>query len=196
MEEENLTTIFKASYQNPKDAQSTLEKKGYKYDTELSSPDTKVFVDEMGNPHIAYRGTHRVMDWATNLKILTGRGTETEKVREAKDTAKKVEAKYKKAANAYGTSQGGFISENSGVGGNVYTYNKAVAPLDVFKKVSNKQTDIRTTRDVVSLPSFFQTGGKKITIQSPVGTDPLSAHSIKALDWSKQKKPKFLAGFY
>jgi hypothetical protein len=195
MEEDNLNTIFRASYQNPKDAQTTLEKKGYKYDTELSSPDTKVFVDEMGTPHIAYRGTHRVMDWATNFKILTGKGTETEKVREAKDTAKKVEAKYGKAANAYGHSQGGFISENSGVGGQIYTYNKAVAPKDIFKKISEKQTDIRTTRDVVSLPSYFQSG-KKITIQSPVGTDALSAHALKALDLTKTKKPKFLAGFY
>jgi thymidylate synthase len=191
MEEDNLNTIFEASYQNPREAQATLEAKGYKFDTELSSPDTKVFVDEKGNPHIAYRGTHRVMDWETNLKILTGKGKETAKAKEARETAKKVEAKYNKVANAYGHSQGGFLSEQSGVGGKVYTYNKAVAPTDIFKKVSNKQTDIRTTRDIVSLPSYFQSGSRKITIQSPSITDALSAHKLNALDFSKQTKAKF-----
>lgn len=180
-----LKNIFEASYQNPKEAQKTLEETGFKYDTEFSSPDTKVFVDTFGNPHIAYRGSHRVEDILTDIKL--GLGQETKRHKEAKELAKKVEQKYGKAASAYGTSLGGHLAEHSGVSGNVYTYNKATGIKDVFRTVPKTQFDYRTEKDIISLPSVLQKGGNKITIESSKKDDILKAHSTKAFDLSKKK---------
>lgn len=183
MEEENLKTIFEASYQNPKDAQKTLEGRGYKYDSEFSSPDTKVFVDTLGNPHIAYRGTRRVEDWGTDLKL--GLGLDTKRHKEARELAKKVESKYGKAASAYGHSLGGHLAETAGVSGNVYTFNKATGIKDIFKHVPKTQFDYRTQKDVISMPSIFQKGGNKITFSSKKEDNPLSAHSTSAFGTKK-----------
>lgn len=185
MEEDNIKAIFEASYQNPKDARKTLESRGYKYDDEFSSPDTKVFVDNLGNPSIAYRGSHRVEDALTDIKL--GLGLKTKRHEDAKDIAKKVEAKYGKAAAAYGTSLGGNLAEKSGVSGSITTFNKAVGIKDIFKTIPKNQTDYRTEKDIVSAPSLLQKGGKKITIGSNKKDSILKAHSISSFDLSKKK---------
>lgn len=195
--EDNLKSIFEASYQNPKEARTTLESKGYKYDTELSSPDTKIFVDAQGVPNIAYRGSHRVEDIGTDLKL--GFGYDTGRHKDAREIAKLVEKKYGKSANAYGTSLGGNLAEGSGVGGNVYTYNKATGIKDIFKTVPKTQFDYRTEKDIVSLPSVLQKGGNKITIESSKGDNILKAHSISSFNLSKKKTIKSinpLASFF
>jgi len=176
---ENIESILAASYKPQREAESDLVNLGYKYDPELSSMDTKVFVDKEGQPHIAYRGTVRVETWLDNLRI--GLGKKSKLDTEAVDTAKKVKAKYNKAPTTYGHSRGGRSAELAGeaTGGKAYTYNKAVIPSDIFKKIRNEQTDIRTTIDIVSLPSIFQSGGNKITIQSAPNENFLSAHSYK-----------------
>jgi hypothetical protein len=182
--EDNLKTIFEASYQNPKEAKQSLEKIGYTYDTELSSPDTKVFTDIQGNPHITFRGSHRVEDIGTDIAL--GLGKETKRHKEAKDIAKKVESKYSKSASAYGHSLGGSLAEQSGVGGNVYTYNKAVGIKDIFRTVPKTQFDYRTEKDIVSLPSVLQRGGNKIIIESKKKDNILSAHKLTALSGKKK----------
>jgi len=184
MDENNLKTIFEASYQNPKEAKQTLESRGYKYDDEFSSPDTKVFVDTLGNPHIAYRGTRRVEDWATDLKL--GLGMDTKRHKEARELAKKVESKYGKSASAYGHSLGGHLAETAGVSGNVYTFNKATGIKDIFKTVPKTQFDYRTEKDIISAPSVFQKGGTKTTFTSSKKDNPLTAHSTTAFGTSKK----------
>lgn len=176
MNTDTLNTIFEASYQNPNQAKTALEQSGYTYDSELSSPDTKVFIDKEGNPHIAFRGTHRVEDVLTDIQV--GLGLDTKRHKSARESVKQAEKKYGKAATAYGTSLGGHIAESSGAA-NVYTYNKAVGIKDIGKTISKTQTDYRTDRDVISFPSITQKGGNKITIESPY-KDILSSHSTKA----------------
>lgn len=184
---ENIESILEASYKPQREAESDLVKLGYKYDPELSSMDTKVFTDKQGNPHIAYRGTVRAETWLDNLNIGLGKKSKIDT--EAVETALKVKSKYGKAPTTYGHSRGGRSSELAGeaTGGKSYTYNKAVVPTDIFKKVRAEQTDIRTTKDIVSLPSYFQTGGQKVTIQSGTNENILSAHSYK----SKPKNNSF-----
>lgn len=177
---ENISNILEASYKPQREAESDLVKLGYKYDPQLSSMDTKVFVDESGQPHIAYRGSVRAKeDWLSNVNILLG-GKSSKDI-EAIETAKKVKEKYGIAPTTYGHSRGGRSAELAGeaVGGKTYTYNKAVIPADIFKKTRKEQTDIRTTKDIVSLPSYFQTGAKKVTIKSKPSDTILSAHSLK-----------------
>jgi hypothetical protein len=192
--ENNLNSIFEASYQNPKDAAVTLSNLGYTFDTSLSSPTAKVFVDKEGNPNIAYRGSHRVEDILTDISL--GFGYDTKRQKDARETAKAVEAKYKKPATAYGHSLGGALAEGSGVGGKVITFNKAVAAKDVFKTVPKTQTDYRTERDIVSLPSVFQKGGKKVLIESK--GDVISAHRLGAFSGKKKtiKSGNPLASFF
>ena len=184
--------ILEASYLPQREAEQQLSTLGYAYDPELSSMDTKVFYDpKTKEPSIAYRGSVRVSDWVDNLNLALG-GKSKQK-EEAIATALKVKEKYGKAPSTYGHSRGGLFSEVAAeaTGGVATTYNKATLPKDILKKTSKTQTDIRTSKDIVSLPSYFQQGGKKITIVNPEATDILSAHSIKAGKAGKVSKIKF-----
>lgn len=186
--EDNISGILEASYKPQREAEADLNKLGYTYDPELSSMDTKVFIDKEGNPNIAYRGSVRAKeDWLSNANILLG--GKSQKDKEAVETAKKVQAKYNKAPTTYGHSRGGRSAELAGeaTGGKTYTYNKAALPSDVFKKTRSDQTDIRTTKDIVSLPSVLQSGGKKITIQSDLTDSYLKAHSLGELKKTQTK---------
>jgi len=186
---ENLSGILEASYKPQREAEQDFNKMGYTYDPELSSMDTKVFVDKEGNPNIAYRGTVRAETWADNAKILLGGKSKIDT--EAVETAKKVKEKYGKAPTTYGHSRGGRSAELAGeaTGGKTYTYNKAVLPQDVFKKTRKEQTDIRTKKDVVSAASVFQSGGEKITIESGITDSYLKAHSLGELKKTKRPEP-------
>ena len=67
----NHTQIYAASYQDPNVAKQTLNNLGYTYDDELSTPESKVFVDKNGNPNIAFRGSKRVVDdWLVSDPLL------------------------------------------------------------------------------------------------------------------------------
>ena len=66
----SLKPILKASYLNQREAKAKLEKKGYTYDPELSTNESKVFVDKQGNPNIAFRGSKRVTDFLIDDPLL------------------------------------------------------------------------------------------------------------------------------
>jgi len=174
-----LKALFKASYDEPKKAEERLLKKGFKYDTELSSPESKVFVNEKTNePVVLFRGTKRLEDWGTNLKSVL-LGQEGRRTKEAKEVVKLAKEKYNKPVSAVGTSLGGFLAEQSGAE-KVKTFNKAVRPVDILKYIPENQTDYRTNIDVISAPSILQRGSKKKTIQVQPFTDVLTAHSTSA----------------
>ena len=178
---DNLKGILEASYKPQKEASQNLQMMGFSYDPELSSMENKVFVDSNNKPHIAYRGTVRVSDWVDNLKMgLTGK---SEKIDQKVDLAKLVQEKYGEAPTTYGHSRGSLAAEKAGeqTGGKTYTYNKATLPQDVFKTIRSDQTDIRTSKDVISLPSYFQSGGNKQTIKSGLFDNIFKAHSISQL---------------
>ena len=171
--------IFQASYDNPKQAEERLAKYGYKFQSDLSSPESKVFLTETDEPVILHRGTHRIGDVGTDLNsILLGR--EGRRTREAKDLTQKVKQRYNKPVTAYGTSLGGFLAEKSDAD-KVVTYNKGISPKDIFKRRKETQTDIRTNKDLISLPSIFQRGGKTKTIKVPFYTDVVTAHTTSVL---------------
>ena len=186
IDEEHLKDILTASYQPQREAQQTLAKRGYKYDSDLSTMENKVFYNpETNKPHIVYRGSTRVSDFAYEDPALAI-GFKTEKQKKAEKLAKDVEAKYGQSANAYGHSLGGYRAEKSGASGNVFTFNKGAGIFDIGKKISDKQTDIRTEKDIVSLLSIGQRGGTRKTISSPLTSTVLGSHSISELN---RKKP-------
>jgi len=177
---DDLKTIFTGSYKPQREFAEDISKIGYDYDPELSSMENKVFVSrETGKPSIAYRGSTTATDWVGNLKLGLGfRDPEAEKRIQLAD---KVKAKYGEVDTIYGHSRGGLVAERAGerTGAKVVTYNKATLPQDIFKTIRPEQTDIRVKGDVVSLPSFFQTGGTKIEKLNPsIFANELTAHSI------------------
>ena len=164
IDEQFLKDILTASYQDQRTAEQTLAKKGFKYDTELSSTQNKVFVNpDTQQSHIAYRGSMNAKDWIGNIRL--GLGFNDPDIERRVDLAGKVKEKYGNAPITYGHSRAGLISERAGekYGGKSYTYNKAALPEDIFKKIRPEQTDIRKQGDIVSSLSTIQKGGKKIT---------------------------------
>jgi hypothetical protein len=186
--DQNLQTILESSYKNQRDAEHDLSKLGFNYDNELSSMDTKVFYDaKTKQPHIAYRGSVRASDWLDNINLAFG--GKSKQREEAFQTAQRVKDKYGKAPNTYAHSRGAVFAEDAGkLGGNVITYNKATLPSGIFASIGKNQTDYRTSNDLVSLPSIFQSGNKKITIQSPAGESFINAHKISNLNKFKIKR--------
>lgn len=181
IDEEQLKDILTASYQPQREAEQTLAKRGYKYDKDLSTMESKVFFNpETNQPHIAYRGSTRVSDFLYEDPALAV-GFKTEKQKRAENLAKQVETKYGKPASAYGHSLGGYRAEKSGVSGEIYTFNKGAGLFDIGKKIPDKQTDIRTSGDIVSTLSIGQKGGKRKTLQTPITTSVLGTHSVSQL---------------
>jgi len=153
-----LQPILQASYLNQGEASEKLKGLGYKYDPELSTNESKVFVDKKGRPNIAFRGTrpHIVKDLVSDVSILLGLQKYNPRFQEARRLTKLVEEKYQKPANVYGDSLGGTTAELSGAHGNITTHNKGVGIFDIGKKIPQNQTDIRNKNDVVSLLSLTQ----------------------------------------
>ena len=168
---QDLGDLLRASYLPEKDAQSLLEKKKYKIDAELSSPESKVFVDETNTPLILHRGTSNVKDIIDDGLVAIGLGKYGHRYKNARRLTKKVEEKYQQPAHAVGHSYGGWLSENSGASGHTLTYNKAVGLGDIGRKKTNRQHDVRTKGDIVSVLSNTQKPTRScLTISIPFAT--------------------------
>ena len=164
MNRNNLEKIFKASYQGENKAEATLGKFGYTLDKKLSGKEQKVFVDEAGNPNIAFRGSKTAKDWLiSDPLVAVGLETLDPRFSKAVKLTKKVADKYDKPVNLYGHSLGGAIAEYVGEKSN--------------------QVDIRTNNDPVSILSLTQNyadDDNQITIQSTT-LNPIKAHSYTQL---------------
>ena len=148
----NLGDLLSNSYKPQQEASDDMKKKGYKYDNELSNMETKIFVDEeSGEPVVVHRGTVRVKDWVDDAKLALGFGKCTQRMKDAQEINREVEAKYNKPVHNVGHSLGGFLAENAGGKGNIITYNKGAGLGDLFtKKNSKRQLDIFADDDLVS----------------------------------------------
>jgi hypothetical protein len=176
-----IRPILEASYQNQKEAKKTLAKHGYSYDKKLSTNESKVFIDSMGNPNIAFRGSKTAKDWLLSDTLLAlGASRLDPRFSQAKTLTKQVEKKYGKPADVFGHSLSGAIAEKSGASGKIYTYNKGVGIGDIGKTIPKNQTDIRTKADLVSALSLTQKyNGDQQTIKGSL--NPIKAHSLENL---------------
>lgn len=174
-----MSDLVAASYQPMQAAGHIAGRHGYMLDTELSRPDTKVFVDRSGAPTIAHRGSVGVSDWIDNGLLAVGLGHLGRRHREAKRLTRQVEAKYKRPANAVGHSLGGRLAETSGAGGRVVTYNKAAGLGDLFKRTGPNQVDYRTATDLPSLLSVGQRGAR-VTVPHRPSLRSVPEHLLRA----------------
>jgi len=179
---DKLKPILEASMANQKEAKQQLNKLGYTYDKQLSTNESKVFIDKEGNPNIAFRGSKRIKDFLISDPLLAvGLQNLDPRYKEAKALTKKVEQKYNKPADTFGFSLGGDIASKSGAKGSIITYNKGTGLGDIGKIVPENQLDIRTKTDRVSALNLVQRHpyDNLINLNTPLNQSLLEAHDIK-----------------
>jgi hypothetical protein len=178
--------ILKSSYMSQSQAEDNLAKHGFVRDPQLSSNQQKVFYNEKTNePIVIHRGSKTVNDYLDDGLIAVGLGKLGHRYKNAVRVNEKIKNKYGHDATNLGHSLGGWIAENSGKN-KIVTINKAVGAADVFKKLPKNQTDIRVKNDIIALPSYSQTGSKKILIDNKHKsnnpfTNAYNAHSVDNL---------------
>lgn len=176
--------ILRASYLPQKKAEELMSKKGYSYDPELSSMSSKVFISPTGQPIISNRGSVTAKDWLYE-DVNAGLGGifgKTAKVKEVQQLSKATQDKYGMAPTFASHSLGGYLSEQGAKktpGSSVYTYNKAAGIPSAFYSTPKSQHDYRTTLDIPSALSAFQSGGSRKTLSG--SWNPFATHDIKYL---------------
>ena len=182
----DLGDLLKNSYQPQKIAKANMAKKGYGYDDQLSTMNTKVYVSPNGKPIIAHRGTTTFKDVIDDGLLALGLEKYGFRYKNAKRVTEKAEKKYGQSADAIGHSLGGSLAERSGAHGNVLTFNKGVGLGDLFtKKNSLRQLDVSTKGDLVSALGKTQNANKEIIDNKFKSKDPfknaLNAHGTDNL---------------
>jgi hypothetical protein len=158
----------------------------YKIDKSLSGQRVQVYHNPQNNKTVVvHRGTASVQDWGTNLSMSLGH--KGKRFNHAKKIQKQAEDKYgKNNLITLGHSQGAKWAEMLGNKNNnneVITLNKPTLPLDLLqgKRVKKNQTDIKTSKDPVSILRGLQKG-KKAKLMKSKTFNPLTEHSVNVLD--------------
>ena len=180
-----LNKLLNESYKGKKNTNANIDDR-YILDNELSTDKTKVYVDKNTNDiAMVNRGTSDFKDVMTDAKMLFG--YKDKRFNEPKEILNKVKQKYTdKNIDLLGHSLGAKIAETLGDDPqvkNIITLNKPTTPKDLISKskINNKQYDIRTTGDLVSVLQPLQTGQNDIIIKSET-KNPYTEHKIEVLD--------------
>ena len=172
--------LIEAGYSRTGDAEKIGKKYGLTLDKSLSSANQKVYYDREKNPSVVFRGSKNENDLMTDGLLAVGLEKYSTRFRDSKKLIDDVRKKYhNKPVTSLGHSLGGSLAEYSG-GDKIITINKGVGLAGIHKEIKNNQTDVRTRKDVVSVLSNTQHGGKKITIKTN-DINPLNLHSHKNL---------------
>jgi hypothetical protein len=87
----DVKDFLKSAYQPQRVTKDLLQKKKVegKYDDDLSTADTRVFVDSNGNPHIVHRGTKTLKDYGTDVLLGLGMDKYSTRLKRAENVTKK-----------------------------------------------------------------------------------------------------------
>lgn len=180
-----LNKLLNESYKGKNNTNANIDDR-YILDNDLSTDKTKVYVDKNTNDiAMVNRGTSDFKDVMTDAKLLFGYNDK--RFNEPKEILNKIKQKYTdKNIDVIGHSLGAKIAETLGDDPrvkNVITLNKPTTPKDLItqSKTNNKQYDIRTTGDLVSVLQPLKTGQNDIIIQSST-KNPYTEHKIDVLD--------------
>lgn len=156
----------------------------YILDKELSGQRGQVYWNEkMGKAVVVHRGTKGFQDMVTDLRYTLG-DKSSKRFKKAKDIQNKANAKYgKDNVITAGHSLGSVLGETAvkDKDQELITLNKPVGLADIGKKISKRQTDIKTERDPVSILRGTQRGNKAMIIKSKT-YNPLTEHSTETLE--------------
>jgi hypothetical protein len=177
---DEVKDLIEASYSRTGEAEKLGKKYGLTLDKQLSNINQKVFYDKDRNPSIVFRGTKSRDDVITDGLLAVGLENYSTRFRDSKKLVEDVRKKYNnKPILSTGHSLGGSLATFAG-GDKIIAVNRGVGFGGIGKEISNKQTDIRTNNDIVSLLSKTQHGSKKINIKTN-NISPLAEHSHKNL---------------
>lgn len=177
----NLYDFLEASYLPQKIAKENISQRyGFEYDPNLSSMETKVFVNQPEKEIIlTHRGSTRVLkDWIqTDVPLAFGFLEKTGRYKQAKSTLDMVKEKYPeyKKINV-GHSLGGSLSRTTGGDENI-SFNPGIGLGDVGRKIKPNEKIYRNQYDVVSSLSKLMFGDE--TSLSYPTVNPISIHSIE-----------------
>ena len=165
--------LMQASYQSPQQAAQTLSSIGYTIDPELSSDETKVAINQGGDPVVLHRGSKTARDWlVSDTSILAGAQAFADpRLKRAREITDAARDKYEREPGAVGHSLGGRLAQVTGARGPVVTYNAAAGLGDIGREVPSNVQNIRSPGDIVSLLSRTQRQARpQETLRSPQDT--------------------------
>ena len=177
----DLGNLLKSSYLPQKKAAEKMKSNGYTYDNQLSSMNTKVFIDKNNKPVIVHRGSKTVKDFIDDGLLAVGLGKYGHRYKNAVRITKKAEEKYQKPADSVGHSYGGWLAEKSKNKGDTITYNKAAGLGDILQKQNKKQVDVMTKGDIVSGLTTLQNNKKEILDNNHLFPNAYNAHNLDSL---------------
>ena len=161
---------------------------GYKIDKELTDDTIKVYRNNDTNEVVvAPKGTASLGDVATDVKMFFG--VKDKRFKSAKEKLDKVKAKYPDSKiDLAGHSLSGKIVEEIGANddrvNNIYTLNKPTTAFDIVtgRKGINKQIDIRTKNDMISVLKPFGTTNPNDRVIDSNTSNPITEHKIEKLN--------------
>lgn len=183
----HLKELLKETYKSKGNNTDIIDNK-YKLDNELSTDKTKVYFtndDDNNEVVIANRGTSDIKDVLSDMKLIFG--YKDNRFNEGQDILNNVKRKYGNySIDSIGHSLGASVAENIGNDSqvkNIITLNKPTTPYDIFKKskIKDKQYDIRTTKDIISVLAPIQKDTNDIIIPSETN-NPYTEHKIDVLN--------------
>jgi hypothetical protein len=167
---------------------STQAPAGYTIDKSLSDSRVKVYTsNKNSNVIVVHRGSAALSDWIDNaLYATTGNVKSSGTYKQHKKKQDAAIAKY--GANniiSIGHSRGAKYAEELNKDNpvkEVITYNKAAGLHDVRQKNPSNQTDVKTSRDIVSLLTPLQQSSNNVVTIKQDTLNPHTAHMTSALD--------------
>jgi hypothetical protein len=177
----NFHDILKTGYLNQAEAKKKYVDAGYKYDSEFSTNNTKIFTDQNNKAHLVSRGTHkfRLDDLKSDLLLGVGLQQYDPRYKQTQNILNKTKEKYGSNVDLYGHSLGGGLISNSKTDGNVYTYNKAAGIDSIGKKINSNQYDYRTSNDLISQLSLLERNKNLKTSFTPPLLNAIQSHNLK-----------------
>jgi hypothetical protein len=183
MKASTLKSFLSGSYSKKKDQQHNIE--GYIRDDSLSGQRATVYHNpNTGHAVVTHKGTQSIQDWGTNAMTAIGMASKTKRMKHAQKIQNEAAAKYgNENILTTGHSLGAKIAEKVGQkSAEVITYNKPTTLENIGKRISHKQTDIRTHNDPVSFLSGTQKRQDHIKTINTDTWSPLKAHATDQLE--------------
>ena len=181
----NLGKLLNQSYKKKDKTDASIDDT-YILDKDLSTDKTKIYLNKNTNEiSMVNRGTSDASDVITDVKMFFG--YKDKRFEEPRQILEQVKMKYPTSTiDLIGHSLGAKVAEEIGRDPsvkNIITLNKPTTPKDLlFKsKLNDKQYDIKTTGDIVSVLAPFQKDKNDIIIPSTT-SNPLTEHKIDTLE--------------
>ena len=183
MKASTLKSFLSGSYSKKKDQKHNIE--GYIRDDSLSGRRATVYHNpETGHAVVTPKGTQSIQDWGTNAMTAIGMASKTKRMKHVQKIQNEAAAKYgNQNILTTGHSLGAKLAEKVGQkSAEVITYNKPTTLENIGKRISHKQTDIRTHNDPVSFLAGTQRRQNHINTINTDTWSPLKAHATDQLE--------------